>query len=90
MITRLRLQSCPSLLQSNNKLVQGEESISIPYVDVNVNNQISTSALLDTCSTSTFCTRRLAEKLCFRGKPINLELSMLNQKQISETYVVPS
>ncbi|MCP3853380.1 MAG: hypothetical protein GY698_01430, partial [Actinomycetia bacterium] len=57
---------------------------------VKVNNQICCSALLDTCSTSTFCTKRLAEKLGIRGKPINLELSTLNQKQISKTFVVPN
>ena len=32
----------------------------------------------------------LTEKLGIRGKPINLELRTLNQKQTSETYVVPN
>ena len=79
-----------NLVQGDNKLVFSEESVSIPYVDVKVNNQIACSALLDTCSTTTFCTKRLAEKLGIRGKPISLELNTLNQKQISETFVVPN
>lgn len=65
--------------------------ICIPVVKVKVNNVSDSSALLDTCSTSTFCSQRLADKLGLKGVSVKYELSTLNNKGLSkETGLIPS
>ncbi len=67
------------LVEGDAKCVGVNPNVSIPYVDIVINNQFDCSALLDTCSTSTFCTKKLIDKLGLKGKPISLELSTLSQ-----------
>ena len=64
--------------------------ICIPVVPVRVNNKTSSVALLDTCSTGTFMTQRLANKLGLVGFPVKYELNTLNGKgQFKQTNLIP-
>ena len=51
--------------------------IYMPVVSVIVNDKLNVHALLDTASTSSFCTRRIVDKLCLNGVPISYNLRTL-------------
>jgi hypothetical protein len=66
-------------------------TVCIPVVQVKVNNVCDSSAMLDTCSTSTFCTERLAKTIGLKGVPIKYELTTLNSKaQCRESRLIPN
>ena len=46
--------------------------------------------MLDTCSTSSFCSKRLADQLGIKGIPIQYELSTLNNTLKQESYIIPT
>ena len=54
-------------------------SVCVQIVSVVVNNKCSALALLDTASTSTFCTRRLVEKLNITWSSVTYVLSTLRR-----------
>ena len=70
------------------KIVDGssntEVNVHIPIVKVRVNNKIDVLALLDTASTSTFCTKDLVDKLGVKGSGTNFQLCTLNRSQNNE------
>ena len=67
------------------------DNVCIPMVQVKVNNKYTSLALLDTCSTGTFCTKRLANKLGLKGVAVKYELSTLNNKCLfQETSLIPN
>ena len=53
----------------------------MPVVEVRVNDQCNTYALLDTASTSSFCSQKLVDKLKFEGTSVNFQLNTLSQSQ---------
>ena len=57
-------------------------NICIPVVKVKVNNQVDSTAMLDTCSTATFITRSLAEELQIHSQPIVYDLSTLTSENV--------
>ena len=54
------------------------DGVCVPIVPVVVNQRVSTTALLDTGSTSSFCTRRLVDKLGLVGDSSSYSLSTLS------------
>jgi hypothetical protein len=62
--------------------------VHMPAVAVIVNDKCVSSALLDNASSSTFCTRRLADSLGLSGQKKNLEISTLNFSRSVESRVV--
>ena len=70
------------------KIVDGssntEANVHIPIVKVRVNNKLDVLALLDTASTSTFCTKNLVDKLGVKGSGTNFQLCTLNRSQNNE------
>jgi hypothetical protein len=62
--------------------------VHMPAVAVIVNDKCVSSALLDNASSSTFCTRRLADSLGLSGQKKNLEISTLNFSRSVESMVV--
>ena len=60
---------------------QSNVSVCVPIVEVVVNDVCNTSVLLDNASTSSFCTKRLADSLGIVGKTVNYTLSTLSDSQ---------
>ena len=50
----------------------------VPIVKVELNDKVTTNALLDNASTSTFCTQRLLNKLQLQGKFVNYTLNTIS------------
>ncbi len=62
----------------------------LPLVPVKINNVIESCAMLDTGSTTTFCTRKLADNLGIEGQSVNFELSNLSSHNVSKkTNIIP-
>ena len=53
----------------------------VPLVKITVNDSIETCALLDTGSTTSFCTQSLVDELCIDGTDVNYTLSTLSNFQ---------
>ena len=71
-------------------LTNVQDEVCIPVVQVKVNNTVDSSALLDTCSTNTFCSQSLASRLKLKGVPVKFELSTLSNKGVfTETTLIP-
>ena len=66
-----------SVKQTNNDLV------SLPAVPILVNDTYVTYALIDTCSTQTFCSKALVEKLSIWGKKTTINLSTVENEDSS-------
>ena len=54
--------------------------VCIPVVQVKVNNSYDSLALLDTCSTTTFCMQRLANDFGLKGISVKYKLNTLNSR----------
>ena len=76
--------------RSLSGFTQSSAQVCIPIVMVRVNNKVDSAAMLDTCSTTTFCTKRLAQALELKGVPITYELSTLSASKLQETNLIPS
>lgn len=61
----------------NNKPV----NVCVPVVPVLINDEYIVHAMLDSASTSTFCTRSLVQKLHLKGKVVNYTLDTLSKSQ---------
>ena len=60
----------------------------MPVVKVLVNDRCWVSAALDTCSSSTFCSRSLAQSLSLTGKTVSYRLGTLNGETLSSSELV--
>ena len=60
-------------------------NVHMPVVEVRVNDQCNTYALLDTASTSSFCSQKLVDKLKIEGTSVNFQLNTLSQSQSDKT-----
>ena len=56
-------------------------SVCVPVVPVTVNDKFKTCALLDTGSTSSFCTRKLIDSVGVKGSSITYTLSTLSKSE---------
>lgn len=75
----------------SSSFVTSSDAICIPMVKVKVNNRFDCHALLDTCSTATFCTRKLADELKIHGVPVDYTLRTLSSStEIKHTDVIPT
>ena len=66
------------VVRVENRFVTSSTQVCVPVVKVKVNNQRTGFVMLDTCSTSSFCTRKLADDLLLKGIPVDYELSTLS------------
>ena len=84
----------PTLSSSNARttvFAQSTSQVCVPIVSVRVNNKVVGSSLLDTCSTASFISSKLAKELDLKGVPVTFELSTLSSNCVStETVVIPS
>lgn len=62
-----------------NASLNVKNNVCVPVVPVTVNNIYQTMALLDTGSTSTFCTRKMVDRLGVKGNIISYSLNTLSQ-----------
>jgi hypothetical protein len=62
----------------NNSITKVGTDVYVPVVSVKVNHKCDALALLDTASTSTFCTRKLVDELNIKGSSVTYVLSTLN------------
>ena len=77
--------------RSTSGFTQSSSQVCVPIVKVRVNNKVDSAVMLDTCSTTTFCTRRLAQELKLTGVPITYELSTLTStSKHQETSLIPT
>lgn len=77
--------------QAISVFTQSSAQVCIPVVEVRVNNRLDSVAMLDTCSTTTFCTEKLAGELGLKGVPITYELNTLTStSQLKKTRLIPS
>ena len=80
-----------SSVQLTSAFMQSRTQVCVPMVEVRVNNKSDCAAMLDTCSTATFCTKRLADELGLTGVPIDYELSTLTSTgQIKQSNLIPT
>ena len=69
----------PNQVQVNHIVNANSREVCLPVVSVKVNNKADVLALLDTASTSTFCTRDLIENLKVKGSVVKYVLSTLSE-----------
>ena len=62
-----------------------EVNVHMPVVEVRVNDQCNTYALLDTASPSSFCSQKLVDKLKIEGTSFNFQLNTLSLSQSDKT-----
>ena len=85
------VEGSDGVMKVESRYVASNAQVCVPIVKVKVNNQRSYDATLDTCSTTTFCTRKLADDLSLRGVPIEYELSTLSSSSVNKhTDVIPT
>ena len=85
------LEGSDGVVQIENRYVGGSAQVCVPIVRVKVNNQKSYNSMLDTCSTSTFCTRKLADDLSLRGVHVDYELSTLSSSsETKHSEIIPT
>ena len=76
-------------VETSNVSPNNYVDVHVPVINVIVNDKIQVSALLDSGSTSTFCTQRLIETLGLEGKCVEYTLSTLSHKnQMKQTRMV--
>jgi len=85
-------QSQPTIGDSKfSAFTQAESKVCIPVVKVKVNNKCDCNVMLDSCSTSTFMSSKLAKSLGLSGIPIKYELSTLTSKaETKESRLIPN
>ena len=84
-------QDEPSNIQLTTTFTQSHSQVCIPVVEVRVNNMCDSAALLDSCSTTTFCTEKLVDELGLSGVPVAYQLSTLtSENQSRNTKVIPT
>ena len=64
------------------------DEVYMPVVRVMVNEKLNAHALLDAASTSSFCTRRIVDKLGLNGVPISYNLKTLTRGQSTKSQLV--
>ena len=57
----------------------GDENVYMPIVSVMVNNKVNKLAMLDTCSSNTFCSRSLIDELKVKGSIKSISLSTMSE-----------
>ena len=78
-------QSSNSGVRVVSNVANVDTDVFVPVVSVKVNNKCSKLAILDTGSTSTFCTRRLVNELNIKGSTVDYALSTLNGSEVNKT-----
>ena len=75
-------KSSPSMIgyQVVTGFSQSSARVCVPVVQVKVNNSVKCVAMLDTCSTTTFCSEKLANKLGLKGIPVSYDLTTLESE----------
>ena len=82
-------QSSPSTaITKDNYAIDACTDVHMPIVAVNVDECYDTCALLDPASSSTFCTRALAERLSLHGRDVNYVLNTLGASGEMKSEVV--
>ena len=71
-----------------NASVRSNNNVCMPLVQVLVNGQYETYALLDTASTTTFCTKTLTDRLNLIGETVSLELNTLGKREVKQVESV--
>ena len=71
-----------------NANVNVDSNVYMPVVAVNVNGVCQACSLLDTASSSSFCTRQLLDALNLKGTPITYSLNTLGNSQEVQSNVV--
>ena len=72
-----------------NHTMNDVKSVNLPVVRVKVNGSVNATVLLDTASTGSFCTKRLADTLGLKGHEASYVLSTMNSvKETRELSVV--
>ena len=81
--TRMPNNSKSSTCNAVTNDIVGDECISMPTVNVVVNNAYNTHALLDSGSTNSFITADAVNSLALNGNTISYQLSTVNAKSIT-------